>query len=75
MHIGINHFVLHSGGSWFAGFGRARNSGTKLFCVSGHVNHPATFEEVSIYCHKAREIVLIFFFYLIGNEYAYEGNA
>ena len=33
------------GGNWFAGFGRARNSGTKLFNISGHVNNPCTVEE------------------------------
>merc|ERR1719445_1090464 len=32
-------------GDWFAGFGRARNSGTKLFNISGHVNNPCTVEE------------------------------
>ncbi|MCE1237046.1 MAG: NADH-quinone oxidoreductase subunit NuoF [Hyphomicrobiales bacterium] len=37
--------ILRRGGAWFAGFGRANNTGTKLFCVSGHVNKPATFEE------------------------------
>ena len=37
--------ILRRGGAWFAGFGRPNNSGTKLFCVSGHVNQPATFEE------------------------------
>ncbi|RUT32706.1 NADH-quinone oxidoreductase subunit NuoF [Arsenicitalea aurantiaca] len=37
--------ILRRGGGWFAGFGRANNTGTKLFCVSGHVNTPATFEE------------------------------
>ena len=37
--------ILRRGGSWFAGFGRDNNKGTKLFCVSGHVNTPATFEE------------------------------
>jgi NADH dehydrogenase (ubiquinone) flavoprotein 1 len=46
MFIYLFLFNLCSGGSWFAGFGRPRNSGTKLFCVSGHVNNPATFEEV-----------------------------
>jgi len=30
---------------WFAGLGRPRNSGTKLFCISGHVNNPCTVEE------------------------------
>lgn len=37
--------ILRRGGSWFAGLGRENNTGTKLFCVSGHVNNPATFEE------------------------------
>ena len=27
------------------GFGRKNNSGTKLFCISGHVNNPCTVEE------------------------------
>jgi NADH dehydrogenase (ubiquinone) flavoprotein 1 len=33
------------GGSWFAGFGRERNQGTKLYCISGHVNNPCVVEE------------------------------
>ena len=37
--------ILRRGGAWFAGIGRANNTGTKLMCVSGHVNNPATFEE------------------------------
>ena len=37
--------ILRRGASWFAGLGRENNTGTKLFCVSGHVNNPATFEE------------------------------
>jgi NADH-quinone oxidoreductase subunit F len=37
--------ILRRGGAWFAGIGRANNTGTKLMCVSGHVNKPATFEE------------------------------
>ncbi|MHB1102083.1 MAG: NADH-quinone oxidoreductase subunit NuoF [Devosia sp.] len=37
--------ILRRGGAWFAGFGRANNTGTKLYCVSGHVNTPATFED------------------------------
>jgi len=37
--------ILRRGGSWFAGLGRENNTGSKLFCVSGHVNTPATFEE------------------------------
>jgi len=37
--------ILRRGGAWFASIGRANNTGTKLMCVSGHVNKPATFEE------------------------------
>lgn len=37
--------IARRGGSWFASFGRARNSGTKLFNISGHVNTPCTVEE------------------------------
>ena len=37
--------ICRRGGDWFAGFGRPRNSGTKLFCISGHVNAPVTVEE------------------------------
>ena len=37
--------ILRRGGAWFAGIGRANNTGTKLMCVSGHVNTQATFEE------------------------------
>jgi NADH-quinone oxidoreductase subunit F len=31
--------------AWFAGFGRPNNTGTKLFCISGHVNKPCNVEE------------------------------
>ena len=37
--------ILRRGGSWFAGLGRPNNTGTKLFCISGHVNNPCTVEE------------------------------
>jgi NADH-quinone oxidoreductase subunit F len=37
--------IMRRGGAWFAGFGRPKNSGTKLFCISGHVNHPCNVEE------------------------------
>ncbi len=30
--------ILRRGANWFAGLGRPNNAGTKLFCVSGHVN-------------------------------------
>ncbi len=37
--------ILRRGGDWFAGLGRPRNSGTKLFCISGHVNQRCNVEE------------------------------
>lgn len=37
--------ILRRGPEWFAGFGRKNNAGTKLFCISGHVNNPCTVEE------------------------------
>lgn len=37
--------ICRRGGAWFASFGRTRNSGTKLFNISGHVNRPCTVEE------------------------------
>jgi NADH dehydrogenase (ubiquinone) flavoprotein 1 len=37
--------ICRRGGTWFASFGRDRNQGTKLFCISGHVNNPCTVEE------------------------------
>ncbi|MBG77854.1 MAG: NADH-quinone oxidoreductase subunit F [Alphaproteobacteria bacterium] len=39
--------ILRRGGSWFAGLGRdEKNAGTKLFCISGHVNQPCNVEEI-----------------------------
>ncbi len=37
--------ILRRGAAWFAGLGRPRNTGTKLFCISGHVNAPCNVEE------------------------------
>ncbi|HEX8666998.1 MAG TPA: NADH-quinone oxidoreductase subunit NuoF [Allosphingosinicella sp.] len=37
--------ILRRGASWFAGIGRPKNEGTKLFQVSGHVNRPCVVEE------------------------------
>ncbi|CAF0898536.1 unnamed protein product [Rotaria sordida] len=37
--------ICRRGADWFASFGRERNRGTKLFCISGHVNNPVTVEE------------------------------
>jgi NADH-quinone oxidoreductase subunit F len=37
--------ILRRGAAWFAGIGRPRNTGTKIFCLSGHVNSPCNVEE------------------------------
>jgi NADH-quinone oxidoreductase subunit F len=37
--------ILRRGASWFADFGRPKNSGTKIFCIQGHVNKPCNVEE------------------------------
>ena len=37
--------ILRRGGAWFAGIGRPKNQGTKLYCISGHVNQPCNVEE------------------------------
>jgi NADH-quinone oxidoreductase subunit F len=36
--------ILAKGGQWFLDMGKPNNGGTKLFCVSGHVNKPGNFE-------------------------------
>ena len=43
--IAVAPDILRRGGAWFAGIGRPNNTGTKLFCVSGHVNKPCNVEE------------------------------
>jgi NADH-quinone oxidoreductase subunit F len=37
--------ILRRGAAWFASIGRPNNTGTKLFCISGHVNRPCNVEE------------------------------
>jgi NADH-quinone oxidoreductase subunit F len=38
-------FILNRGGEWFAKLGKFEKSGgTRLFCVSGHVNKPGLYE-------------------------------
>ncbi|XP_065897861.1 NADH dehydrogenase [ubiquinone] flavoprotein 1, mitochondrial-like [Dysidea avara] len=43
--VAVAPTICRRGGDWFASFGRERNSGTKLYCISGHVNSPCTVEE------------------------------
>ena len=37
--------ILRRGSSWFSNLGKENNTGTKFFCISGHVNSPCTIEE------------------------------
>lgn len=43
--VAVAPTILRRGSDWFASFGRKNNTGTKLFCISGHVNNPCTVEE------------------------------
>jgi NADH-quinone oxidoreductase subunit F len=43
--IAVAPAILHRGAAWFAGIGRPRNTGTKIYCLSGHVNTPCNVEE------------------------------
>ena len=43
--IAVAPTILRRGASWFAGFGRPNNTGTKVFCISGHVNNPCNVED------------------------------
>ena len=43
--IAVIPTVLKRGSSWFASLGRKNNTGTKIFCISGHVNKPCNVEE------------------------------
>jgi len=43
--IAVAPAILRRGAAWFAGIGRPKNEGTKVFCISGHVNTPCNVEE------------------------------
>ncbi len=43
--IAVAPTILRRGAGWFAGFGRPNNTGTKVFCISGHVERPCNVEE------------------------------
>jgi NADH-quinone oxidoreductase subunit F len=43
--IAVAPTILRRGAHWFAGLGRPKNSGTKIFCISGHVERPCNVEE------------------------------
>ena len=39
----VPHIIL-GGGKWFADLGTPKNGGTRLFCLSGHVERPGVYE-------------------------------
>ena len=43
--ISVVPTILRRGASWFSALGRENNTGTKVFCISGHVNNPCNVEE------------------------------
>ena len=43
--IAVVPTILRRSPAWFAGIGRPNNVGTKVFCISGHVNKPCNVEE------------------------------
>ena len=36
--------IILNGGEWYSNLGTPRNGGTRLFCLSGHVNRPGVYE-------------------------------
>jgi NADH-quinone oxidoreductase subunit F len=36
--------IILGGAEWFAGLGTPKNGGTRLFCLSGHINKPGVYE-------------------------------
>ncbi|MBI1366675.1 MAG: NADH-quinone oxidoreductase subunit NuoF [Alphaproteobacteria bacterium] len=43
--IAVAPTIIRRGAGWFKKFGRDNNHGTKVFCISGHVNRPCNVEE------------------------------
>jgi NADH-quinone oxidoreductase subunit F len=43
--VAVTPTILRRGADWFSGLGRPNNTGTKIYCISGHVNNPCTVEE------------------------------
>ena len=43
--IAVAPTIMRRGAAWFAGMGRENNTGTKVFCISGHVERPCNVEE------------------------------
>jgi NADH-quinone oxidoreductase subunit F len=43
--IAVVPAILRRGSKWFAGIGKPKNTGTKIFSISGNVNNPCNVEE------------------------------
>ena len=43
--VAVTPTILRKGSSWFSNLGRPKNTGTKIFSISGHVNNPCNVEE------------------------------
>ena len=43
--IAVVPTILKRGAKWFATLGKEKNTGTKIFCISGNVNKPCNVEE------------------------------
>jgi NADH-quinone oxidoreductase subunit F len=43
--IAVVPTIMRRGAKWFSGLGRKGNTGSKLFCISGHVDNPCNVEE------------------------------
>lgn len=43
--IAVAPTIMRRGADWFSALGKENNTGTKLFCISGHVNKPCNVEE------------------------------
>lgn len=43
--IAVIPTILRRGASWFSSLGKKNNAGSKIFCISGHVNNPCNVEE------------------------------
>ena len=43
--IAVVPTILRKGSLWFSSLGKPNNTGSKIFCISGHVNKPCNVEE------------------------------
>ncbi|HMS45416.1 MAG TPA: NADH-quinone oxidoreductase subunit NuoF, partial [Alphaproteobacteria bacterium] len=43
--VAVTPTILRRGAAWWSGLGRPKNTGTKIFSISGHVNKPCNIEE------------------------------